>query len=157
MNWEAIGAVGEVIGAVAVLVTLLYLSTQIRQANEISRYNGAKEVINQFNVLNAMVANNHSLRACLLKHGELDEDEQEQIYNFAIMFCNVWLSSQAAHNDGQLDEILYAAAAKDVHVELERWPNFHVGAERWLENYPEHQVHAIFRPILDRMQQRGGR
>ena len=31
MNWEAIGAIGEVIGAVAVLVTLVYLASQIRQ------------------------------------------------------------------------------------------------------------------------------
>ena len=156
MNWDAVGAVGEIIGALAVLVTLVYLATQIRQANEISNYNGAKEVINQFNVLNSMVANNHSLRASLMKSGELSEDEAEQVYNFAIMFCNVWLSSQSAHNNGQLDDVLYSAAAKDVHVELERWPNFHIGATRWLENYPEQKVHAIFQPILDRMQQRGG-
>ena len=31
MNWEAIGAVGEVLGAVAVVLTLIYLSLQIRQ------------------------------------------------------------------------------------------------------------------------------
>lgn len=31
LNWEAIGAVGEVVGAAAVLVTLLFLVTQIRQ------------------------------------------------------------------------------------------------------------------------------
>ena len=31
MNWEAIGAVGELVGALAVLVTLIYLSMQIRQ------------------------------------------------------------------------------------------------------------------------------
>ena len=31
MSWEAIGAVGEVVGAVAVLATLLYLAVQIRQ------------------------------------------------------------------------------------------------------------------------------
>ena len=31
MNWEAIGAVGELVGALAVLVTLVYLSMQIRQ------------------------------------------------------------------------------------------------------------------------------
>ena len=31
MNWEAIGAVGEIVGALAVLVTLVYLATQIRQ------------------------------------------------------------------------------------------------------------------------------
>ena len=31
MNWEAIGAIGEVVGAVAVFITLVYLSLQIRQ------------------------------------------------------------------------------------------------------------------------------
>lgn len=31
MNWEAIGAVGEILGAVAVLFTLIYLGLQIRQ------------------------------------------------------------------------------------------------------------------------------
>ena len=34
MNWEAIGAVGELIGALAVLVTLFYLAKQIRHGSE---------------------------------------------------------------------------------------------------------------------------
>lgn len=31
MNWEAIGAIGEVVGALGVIATLGYLATQIRQ------------------------------------------------------------------------------------------------------------------------------
>jgi hypothetical protein len=31
MNWDAVGAIGEVIGAIAVIATLLYLAIQIRQ------------------------------------------------------------------------------------------------------------------------------
>jgi len=31
MNWEAVGAVGEILGAIAVLITLGYLAVQIRQ------------------------------------------------------------------------------------------------------------------------------
>ena len=31
MNWEAVGAVGEVLGALAVFATLVYLAVQIRQ------------------------------------------------------------------------------------------------------------------------------
>ena len=34
MNWDAIGALGEIIGALAVVITLIYLSAQIRQASE---------------------------------------------------------------------------------------------------------------------------
>jgi hypothetical protein len=37
MNWEAIGAVGETVGAVAVVVTLIYLAVQIRQSNSQQR------------------------------------------------------------------------------------------------------------------------
>jgi len=31
MNWDAMGAVGEIVGAIAVLATLIYLAAQIRQ------------------------------------------------------------------------------------------------------------------------------
>lgn len=34
MNWDAIGAVGEIIGAIAVIATLAYLAIQIRSANK---------------------------------------------------------------------------------------------------------------------------
>jgi hypothetical protein len=37
MNWEAIGALGEVGGAVAVVVTLVYLTRQIRQSTQATR------------------------------------------------------------------------------------------------------------------------
>ena len=37
MNWDAIGAVAEVIGAAAVLGSLLYLAYQIRQGTEVAR------------------------------------------------------------------------------------------------------------------------
>jgi len=30
VNWDAIGAIGEIVGAVAVLITLLYLAIQVR-------------------------------------------------------------------------------------------------------------------------------
>jgi len=38
MNWEAVGSIAEAIGATAVLVTLIYLATQVRHArDQISR------------------------------------------------------------------------------------------------------------------------
>ena len=32
MNWDAIGAIGEIAGAVGVIITLVYLSSQIRSS-----------------------------------------------------------------------------------------------------------------------------
>ena len=37
MNWEALGAVAELLGAIAVFATLAYLSVQIRQSNVVMR------------------------------------------------------------------------------------------------------------------------
>jgi hypothetical protein len=37
MDWAAIGAVSEVIGATAVVISLIYLATQIRQATKFAR------------------------------------------------------------------------------------------------------------------------
>jgi hypothetical protein len=34
MNWEALGAIGEIVGAIAVVVTIGYLAVQIRQNTE---------------------------------------------------------------------------------------------------------------------------
>ena len=37
LNWEAIGAVGEIVGALAVVVSLVYVALQIRQNSGVSR------------------------------------------------------------------------------------------------------------------------
>ena len=49
INWEAVGAVGEILGAVMVLATLLFLSNQIRQSNKIAQGQAMRDVIGQFN------------------------------------------------------------------------------------------------------------
>jgi hypothetical protein len=37
MNWEIVGAISEIIGAIAVVITLAYLAIQMRQNNELRR------------------------------------------------------------------------------------------------------------------------
>ena len=37
MNWEALGAIGELVGGLVVLVTIIYLSIQVRQSAQATR------------------------------------------------------------------------------------------------------------------------
>ena len=148
MNWEAIGAIGEIVGAGAVIATLVYLAAQVKKANELSRFNATKEIVNQFNDLNRLATTDTMLRSVLMKTGDLSADESEQVYNFAMMFCNVWISAQTAYDNDQLDRETYQACAKDVSIELDRWPNFRPALERWLSNYPEHKNREIMQPIV---------
>lgn len=45
MNWEAIGAVGEVIGALGVVISLAYLATQIRSQNNETKLAAVHEIL----------------------------------------------------------------------------------------------------------------
>lgn len=40
MNWDAVGAIGEILGATAVIVTLAYLAKQVRQTKEAQQSSG---------------------------------------------------------------------------------------------------------------------
>ncbi len=48
MNWDAVGAIGETVGAIGVVVTLVYLAVQIRQQNRESRIAAVHELNEAF-------------------------------------------------------------------------------------------------------------
>ena len=49
MNWDAIGAIGEILGASGVIISLVYLASQIRTQNRESRVAAVNEWTNQWN------------------------------------------------------------------------------------------------------------
>jgi hypothetical protein len=58
MNWEAIGAIGEIFGAIAVVVTLIYLS---RQLNEHTKSLKVQSLNSSFSDYDSLVAEVQSL------------------------------------------------------------------------------------------------
>lgn len=55
MNWDAIAAVAEVVGVIAVVVSVLYLAKQLKDSNDLSRTQTFREIMygtaNQNNVM----------------------------------------------------------------------------------------------------------
>ena len=58
MNWEAIGTVAEVIGAVAVVLSLIYVAAQIKQNTEASRAQSINQINSQYGALMSQIALN---------------------------------------------------------------------------------------------------
>jgi hypothetical protein len=56
MTWDAIGALGEWAGALAVIATLIYLAIQIRQNSENLRTNAELEASRQFTLIVSRVS-----------------------------------------------------------------------------------------------------
>lgn len=56
MNWEALGAIGEIIGAAGVIVSLLYLAWQVRYNSRQVRHASAQAVLDKLNGLIGQLA-----------------------------------------------------------------------------------------------------
>ena len=87
MNWDAFGAWGEWLGAVAVIATLFYLARQIQQQNKIARFNALADLFEGINGPNSLLASNTELRNILLKG--LDDPESlndEESSAFSLKF-----------------------------------------------------------------------
>ncbi|MEH6591642.1 MAG: hypothetical protein V7746_15385 [Halioglobus sp.] len=149
MNWDAIGAVGEIVGALAVFITLAYLAVQVKLTNGISKFNTAKDIMASFDNLNKMVISDPSLRAALNKKSDLTNDDNELLYTFANMWGNTWTNIQHAHDNGLVDEEFYRAGVRGVPLELQRWARFEGAFLLWLERYPEFKEYEIFSQVLD--------
>lgn len=61
MNWEAIGAVGEIAGVIAVIVTLLFVAREIRLNARSLAMTALRDSTHQWNQWSEMIASSQSL------------------------------------------------------------------------------------------------
>ena len=61
INWEAIGAIGEVAGAIGVIVTLIYLAIQIRHNTRSSRLASFQSTTEMLTTVNTLIAGNDEI------------------------------------------------------------------------------------------------
>ncbi len=149
LNWDAIGAVGEILGASAVVITLIYLAKELNHTKSSSQSTAADRLIAGFDQINRLVVTDASVREVLLSEEELSAADKEQLYTFANLYCNIWFSAQNAYDSGQIRDDLYIGATKDVMIELERFPNLREPIEVWLKRFPEISDSPIFAPLRE--------
>jgi hypothetical protein len=68
MNWAAIGAVSEVIAAVAVVISLVYLAAQVRQANKIARATTRNAIAESAQSLTRDIIDDREMAEIFVKH-----------------------------------------------------------------------------------------
>lgn len=91
MNWEAMTAIGQTVGALAVVISLIYLSTQVRLGNRISIREARADLIDQVSGIKRLPLENPQLALLWVKLQSaeiaLTPEETLQAYEFA----SVWL------------------------------------------------------------------
>jgi len=77
VNWEAIAAIGQIVSAVAVIATLFYLATQIRESATQARRTHHDETMRQASVVRMAIAQNSQLAEVIARGAEGYESLKE--------------------------------------------------------------------------------
>ena len=106
MNWDAIGAIGEIVGAFAVLITLVYLAKQIRHSTDVSKVTVYHEAIAQI-VQSGMEPDFSSLVVKSQSGEALSPEEQMRSFTLATAFIFGHEILLHLFRQGQVDEELW--------------------------------------------------
>lgn len=122
MTLNDLAAIGNIVAAIAVVVSLVYLSRQVRQANLIARSNVRQRMVEQTHEELYQLMNDPELRGAWRREVTLSAETQSKLAFFlaAAMRQREWEWFQ--YKDGVIDEDVYCAYHKVI--------SFHLGAPR---------------------------
>jgi hypothetical protein len=109
MNWEAIGTVAEVVGAIAVVLSLIYVATQIKQNTAASRAQMINQINSQYGALMSQIATNGDLAKIYQKATEgsdLEPDETVRYTAYLSAFFAFVEEIYLLHRSGTYEEDL---------------------------------------------------
>lgn len=84
MSIADLGSIANLLAAIGVLVTLIYLARQVRQGNLFARSQVRQRMVEQTHEELYQWLNNPRLRACFVKKDPLSEEEHEIVHYFLL-------------------------------------------------------------------------
>ena len=102
MNWDAVGAIGEVVGGVAVLATLVYLALQTRQVRIAAEANGTLQAIEWYGRWRAIHLENSDIAAVLAKANSGQSLNDQESIQFNVLFEElIWVVAVSYANSSR--------------------------------------------------------
>ncbi len=125
MNWDAIGAVGEIVGALAVVVSVLYLAIQVRSQVREAQLQAIHEVSDGFREGIAATFLDPALAELFVlgkdDHALLDDVQRVQFIALMQRNYRVWEDAFYQRREGRLDEPLWRSMERQYSALL-HWP-----------------------------------
>ena len=109
MNWEALGALAELLGAISVFLTLIYLARQINENSKLQKISAYNAMITGFSDLYSWIGTSKELAAVskyMFREGdrELSEEERHQLTIMYHQFGNHVLRVHSLHEEKIIQE-----------------------------------------------------
>ncbi|MGR8948211.1 MAG: hypothetical protein ACU84Q_09210 [Gammaproteobacteria bacterium] len=128
MNWDAIGAVGEIVGAIAVVISLVYVAVQIRQNTAAVRVSTHQDLLANQTAAQHIAAANPQV-AELWQQADDDYDglspaERKQFTVFSLNMFNTFQSARFSHEADLLPEEVWEAWVRGYAAIIGSSPGF---------------------------------
>ena len=109
MSWEAIGAIGVIGGAIAVIATLIYLAQQIKQQNASTQVSMYESILEGFNDANSLLASDEKLARLfnigLWKPDDLTDDQASQFSWIFRIYMNQFIKVHRLRESGIFPDV----------------------------------------------------
>ena len=122
MNWEAIGAVGEVLGAFAVFASLIYLARQIRQNTQMMKSTVRQQLAAVSQQIGYKLAEHADILAKVINGDVLTPVEDLRARSVAQAMFRGWETYAYQHKQGLLDPSEWRGYRESMHVVLTERP-----------------------------------
>ena len=157
MNWEMISAIGEIVGAVAVVASLVYLARQVRFSNRLAQAEAFRTPISDINNLNATFGLDPTFRDAIFRviegatPDDLTPDQAQVAEIFLIAVLNSYEQLFREVRAGVLNEEALSDFAGSFLLELPflraRWPSMRLRLGTSFVRFVESQFEMTLPPV----------
>lgn len=151
MNWDAIGAIGTILGSVAVVATLIYLARQLHESSLLGKSTMSNAIAQSYAELAELIVANPSVAALIARlksaDAELSEADQVQVQMLAYRYVNIFIQGQEAYDHGHLKRENLLGIKASLRDMVERYPGLepHVrSAVKTLQSLSHYEVFDYF-------------
>ncbi len=143
----------ELIGIVAVVVSLLLVAYEVRQSNRIAQATTTYEIGRDINQFNELGYSDPQFSELLVKLGDADfkptRVETMQARLLAHRFMNLWTIQEKAYRNGLLTDAQFAATRADVVTVMEAFPALNRYWQYVLRDQPGLRDYEVLEPIMN--------
>ncbi len=148
MNWEMIGAISELVGAIGVVVSLLYLAKQIKQNTASTEVVGYQTWQSDSSTHWLAIANNRELgrdvAACMYDSKNLSDESWIPVGSWLLNNIRQYQTTFVLHQRGMIDNELFDVemrmAARNLRVP---------GIRQWWDAGGRNQMLPVFAQYLE--------
>ena len=115
MNWDAVSAIAESVGALGVIITLLYLAREMRRSGKATSMHAYQQLLDHISEISKTIISDKEFRALLIQmrdpEFEPDENERMALITVVLMAMRNYAHAFEMYQEGTINASQWSSLA----------------------------------------------